>query len=158
MKKTIITKTRTSYFVKSYDGQTKWMYHWAEDEDLLEKYNTIWHKVRAEIKKEFDSEPVYNKNFLKTKVKSYGDDVKDFYDKEIPKVYSNYTCLEVIRLDSALKNDENYYPQVFLKECKCIKNRVIRLINDNLSDLYSSGYSGDFDDNSFSFNRFFLFL
>ena len=127
------------------------MYHWAEDEDLLEKYNTIWHKVRAEIKKEFDSEPVYNKNFLKTKVKSYGDDVKDFYDKEIPKVDSNYTCLEVIRSDSALKNDENYYPQVFLKERKCIKNRVIRLINDNLSDLYSSGYSGDFDVQQFFF-------
>ena len=146
MKKTINTKTKTSSFVKSYDAQTKWMYHLTEDGDLLEKYNTIWDKVRAEIKKEFDSEPVYNKNFLKTKVKSYGDDVKDFYDKEIPKVDSNYTCLEVIRLDSALKNDENYYPQVFLKECKCIKNRVIRLINDNLSDLYSSGYSDDFDE------------
>ena len=146
VKKTINTKTKTSSFVKSYDGQTKLMYHLTEDEDLLEKYNTIWDKVRAEIKKEFDSEPVYNKNFLKTKVKSYGDDVKDFYDKEIPKVDSNYTCLEVIRLDSALKNDENYYPQVFLKECKCIKNRVIRLINDNLSDLYSSGYSDDFDE------------
>ena len=146
MKKTINTKTKTSSFVKSYDGQTKLMYHLTEDEDLLEKYNTIWDKVRAEIKKEFDSEPVYNKNFLKTKVKSYGDDVKDFYDKEIPKVDSNYTCLEVIRLDSALKNDENYYPQVFLKECKCIKNRVIRLINDNLSDSYSSGYSDDSDE------------
>ena len=143
VKKTINTKTKTSSFVKSYDGQTKLMYHLTEDEDLLEKYNTIWDKVRAEIKKEFDSEPVYNKNFLKTKVKSYGDDVKDFYDKEIPKVDSNYTCLEVIRLDSALKNDENYYPQVFLKECKCIKNRVIRLINDNLSDSYSSGYSDE---------------
>ena len=146
MKKTINTKTKTSSFVKSYDAQTKWMYHLTEDEDLLEKYNTIWDKVRAEIKKEFDSEPVYNKNFLKTKVKSYGDDVKDFYDKEIPKVDSNYTCLEVIRLDSALKNDENYYPQVFLKECKRIKNRVIRLINDNLSDSYSSGYSDDSDE------------
>ena len=146
VKKTINTKTKTSSFVKSYDAQTKWMYHLTEDEDLLEKYNTIWDKVRAEIKKEFDSEPVYNKNFLKTKVKSYGDDVKDFYDKEIPKVDSNYTCLEVIRLDSALKNDENYYPQVFLKECKRIKNRVIRLINDNLSDSYSSGYSDDSDE------------
>ena len=146
VKKTINTKTKTSSFVKSYDGQTKLMYHLTEDEDLLEKYNTIWDKFRAEIKKEFDSEPVYNKNFLKAKVKSYGDDVKDFYDKEIPKVDSNYTCLEVIRLDSALKNDENYYPQVFLKECKCIKNRVIRLINDNLSDSYSSGYSDDSDE------------
>ena len=31
---------------------------------------------------------------------------------------SSYTCLAVISLDSALKEDENYYPQVFLKECK----------------------------------------
>ena len=33
-----------------------------EDDHLLEKYNTTWHKVSVNIKKEFDSEPVYNKN------------------------------------------------------------------------------------------------
>ena len=31
------------------------------------------------------------------------------------KVVSDYTCLAVIKIDSALKKDENYYPQVFLK-------------------------------------------
>ena len=41
----------------------------SENDDLLEKYNTIWDKVSADIKTEFDSEPVYNKNFLKTKIK-----------------------------------------------------------------------------------------
>ena len=46
-----------------------------------------------------------------------------FYDKEIPKVVSNYTCLAVISLDSILKKDENYYPQVFLKECKYIEKK-----------------------------------
>ena len=51
------------------------------DDYLLEKYNTIWDKVRTDIKKEFDSEPICNKNFLKTKVKSHGDEVKDFVDK-----------------------------------------------------------------------------
>ena len=40
------------------------MYFLIEDDDLLEKYNTIWDKVSAGIKKEFDSEPVYNKIFL----------------------------------------------------------------------------------------------
>ena len=34
-----------------------------EDDDIIEKYNTIWDKVIAYIKKEFDNEPVYNKNF-----------------------------------------------------------------------------------------------
>ena len=38
------------------------------------------------MKKEFDSEPVYNKNYLKTKIKSHGDDVTEVYDKKIPKL------------------------------------------------------------------------
>ena len=53
------------------------------------------------------------KKFLKTKIKSYGDEVTHFYDKEIPKVGCNHTCLAVISLDSALKKDENYYSQLF---------------------------------------------
>ena len=72
---------KTSAYVKSYAGQTKWMYFLIENDDLLEKYNTIWDKVSTDIKREFDREPIYNKKFLKTKIKSYGDEVKDFYDK-----------------------------------------------------------------------------
>ena len=83
-----------------------------KDNDLLEKYNTIWYKVSADIKKEFDKEPVYNKKFLKTKIKSHGDKVTDFCD--ITKVDSNHTCLAVISLDSVLKKDDNYYQQVSL--------------------------------------------
>ena len=56
-------------YVKSYGGQTKWMYFLIEDDDLLEKQNTIWDNVSADLKKEFDSDPVYNKEFLKTKKK-----------------------------------------------------------------------------------------
>ena len=51
----------TSAWVKSYDGQTKWIYFLIEDDDLLEKYNTISNKVSADIKKEFYNEPVYDK-------------------------------------------------------------------------------------------------
>ena len=91
-----------------------------EDDDLLGKYNTIWEKVSADIKKELDSKPVYNKYFLKTKIKSHEDEVTDFYDKKIPKVDSNHTCLAVISFDSAIKKDDNFYSQVFLKECKYI--------------------------------------
>ena len=72
---------------------------------------------------------------------SHGDEVTDFYDKEIPKVDSNHTCLAVVSLDSALKKYENYYPQVFLKECKYIEKKVVRQI---INDLESS--FGDSDD------------
>ena len=63
-----------------------------------------------------------------------------------PKVGSNHTRSAVISLDSALKKDENYYPQVFLKECKYIEKKVIRHINDNLSGFSSSVYSDNSDE------------
>ena len=102
----------------------------------MEKCNTIWDKVSTAIKKEFDSKPVYNKNFLKTKVRPYGDEVTDFHDKEIPKVDSNHTCLAVISLDSALKKVENYNLEVFLKEHKYIEKKVIRHLIDDLESSF----------------------
>ena len=83
---------KTSPYVKSYDGQTKWVYFSIEDDDLLKKYNAIWNKVSADIKKEFDSEPVNNKEFLKTK--------------------KNIMAMKL--------HHQNYYRQVFLREGKYI--------------------------------------
>ena len=60
---------------QTFNGQTKSMYFLTEDDDLLEKHNTIWNKVSADMKKEFDSKPVYNKNFLNMCI------IKYFYDK-----------------------------------------------------------------------------
>ena len=77
------------------------MYFLIEDDDLLEIYNTIWNKVSADIKKKIDSELVYKKNYLKTKI-------------------------TVTNLDYALKKDDNYYHQVFLKECKYIQKKAVR--------------------------------
>ena len=56
---------------------------------------------------------------------------KDFYDKEIPTVDSNHTCLGVISLDSALKKDENYYFQVFLNDCKDDDDSYWRIVVKN---------------------------
>ena len=46
-----IILSKTSAYVKSHDGQTKWMQLLIEDDELLEKYNTIWDKVSTDIKK-----------------------------------------------------------------------------------------------------------
>ena len=87
---------------------------------------------------------VYNsKEFLETKIKPRGEEGTGFYDKEIPKVDSNHTCLAVIGLDYALKKDENYYLQVFLKDCKYIEKKVVRHIYDNLSDFSDASDESD---------------
>ena len=52
--------------------------------------------IRNYIKKELDCKPIYNKKFLKTKIRSYGDEATDFQDNEIPKKDS---CLAAILID-----------------------------------------------------------
>ena len=64
-----------------------------------------------------------------------------FLIKKIPNVNSNHTCLVVISLGSVLKKYENYYPQVFLKECKYTEKKVIRHIIGNIESFFD-----DFDD------------
>ena len=53
-----------------------------------------------------------NKNYLKTKIKSHGDEVTDFYNKEISKLDSNHTYLAIINLDSVLQKTK-------IISCKC---------------------------------------
>ena len=51
---------------------------------------------------------------METKVKSHGDKVTYFFNKKIPKVDSKHTSLEVISLDSTIKNDDgNNHCQCF---------------------------------------------
>ena len=123
---------KKSAYVKSYDGQTKWMYF------LIEMMTCQENRILFGIK----SALISKKNLITSlSIKFHSDKITDFYYKKIPKGYSNYTCLAVISLHSALKKKENYYPQVFLKQCKYIEKKRIRHINDNLSGFYSSDES-----------------
>ena len=36
-------------------------------------------RTRADVEKQFDSEPIYNKESVRTKIKSHGDKLTDFY-------------------------------------------------------------------------------
>ena len=66
---------KANAYVKSYDGQTKWMYFLIDNDDLLEKCNTLCDKASADIKKYFDSETVHNKQFSKAKIESHSNEV-----------------------------------------------------------------------------------
>ena len=101
--------------------KTQWIYFLIKDDGLSNNCNTAQEKISADIKKELTSEPVRNKIILNFKAKSYGQEATDFQDIKVPKVNSKCTCLAVISVDSVLKRDENYYLQMFLKECKYIK-------------------------------------
>ena len=104
----MLPKTRA--YVKNDDGQTKWMYFLIADDEVLENIILLGIKSALSIIKRFENQ---NKCLI----------LND----------SNHNCLPVISLYSVIKKDENYYPEVFLKECKYIEINIIRHINNNLS-------------------------
>ena len=90
---------KPSAYVKRYDSGTKWMIFFIKDDDLVKKYNNTWNEASNSIKKGLDWEPIYNKNLLKTKLRSYGGEATDFHDEEMLQAGSNYICLEVTLID-----------------------------------------------------------
>ena len=64
--------------MKIYDGQIKWMYFWLK---IMTYLKNIIPLGNVDIKK-IASESIYNKEYLKTKIKSHGNEVTDFYDKK----------------------------------------------------------------------------
>ena len=55
--------------------KTKGMYFLIKDEKFLQNYNEIQGKVSSIIKKEFNSEPVHNKKYLKAEKKFNAEEI-----------------------------------------------------------------------------------
>ena len=55
-----------SAYRRNFD-ETKYISFLIKDDELLEKHNEIWKKVKNSIRKEFDNELVYNEKYLKAK-------------------------------------------------------------------------------------------
>ena len=77
--------------------------------------------MRNRINKVFDSEPVYNEKYLKFKVNCYKGNINtNFHNIKTLKQGSQCICLLIILIDSVFRTEKNYYPQVYLEECKYV--------------------------------------
>ena len=109
-----------SAYRRDFD-ETKHMSILIKNNELLEKYNEIWEKVKNSIKKEFNSEPVYNEKYLIAKIKSYNGKINtNFHNNKIPKEGSRFICLSVILVDSVFRTGENYIlmKKILMKKIK----------------------------------------
>ena len=82
------------------------------------------------------SETIYDDSYIKTEVKIFSDVVKTLkYQKKKVK-YARIACVSV---DSVLKVNKKYFPQVYLEQCKYkVKMREIKsFIHDYKIDLDS---------------------
>ena len=123
-------------YIKYFDKKSKYMNHLVKDEKILKIYLKICNRIKSLIKKELNSESVYNDKYIKTKIKIYNDKVyTNFQHNKIPEDNKYCACLSVILLDSIFVNsNKEYYPQIFLEECKyAIKDRkIINTANEDL--------------------------
>ena len=87
---------KISAYWKDFD-ETKYTSFLINDDKLLEKYNEIYQKVKNNLKKEFDSEPVYNEKYVKAKIKSYNGKLNtNFHINKILKEASQCIFLSII--------------------------------------------------------------
>ena len=87
-----------------------------KDDKLLKKYNGVWDKVSYTTGKDSGSNLVYNKKYLRAKIKSYNRKINaNFHNNKLTQEGSHFICLLVISIDSIFRTGKkNYYPEVFL--------------------------------------------
>ena len=70
----------------------------------------------------------------------------------MPKENMHYACIACITIDSVMKMDKKYFPQVYLEECKYkIKEiQMSRFINAEIDLDSDSGSDSDSDDDNYS--------
>ena len=110
------------------------MVHLVFDKDILDKYNEVWNKIKDVLKKQFNSELIYevNDKYVRTKI--------DLHNTPFPNKnkYKNkcYAWTSVLLLKSIVNINNNYYLVVFSNECKYIANKQeIKIISENHNDL-----------------------
>ena len=88
-------------------------------------------KIEKLTKIDFNTKTTYvdDDKYIKTKPKTCKDSIVTNFcnkkgSKKVPEEKIPHKCLSVIILDSIIYTYENYYPQVFLEECKYVKEKI----------------------------------
>ena len=58
-----------SGYIKYFEKGGKSMTFMVKDDDVLDKYNKMWDKIKEKLTIKFHSMPVYDKTYIKAKVK-----------------------------------------------------------------------------------------
>ena len=122
-------------YIKYFENSGKNMSFSIKDDNALDKYNKIWDKIKEKLNIKFHSMLVYNETYIRAKVREFDSKIKtNFLGDETPKENMHYTCIAWITIDSVMRMDKKYYPQVYLEQCKYRwkKIQMSRFINTEL--------------------------
>ena len=96
-----------SGYMKYFENGGKKMSFMIKDNNILDKYNEIWDKIKEKLNIKFHSMPIYDQTYIKAKVREFDCVIKTkFLGNEIPKENMHYTCIAYITIDSVVKMDK----------------------------------------------------
>ena len=104
----------------------------VKDKKIFKNYSKIWKNIEKLMDIDFKTKPTYSDDddkYIKAKIKTYKNNITtNFYNKKgskkVPEEKISHKCLSIIILDSILDAYEKYYCQIFLEECKYVKENI----------------------------------
>ena len=96
-----------SGYIKYFENGGKNMSFLIKDDEVWEKYEQIWDVIKNKLGIKSHSLPVYDKKYLKTKVREYDGAIKtNFLGNDMPKENMHYKCIACITIDSVMRMDK----------------------------------------------------
>ena len=101
-------------YINCFENGERNMSFVIKDDNVLDKYNEIWDKIKETLSIKFHSMPVYDEQYIKAKVREFNGVIKtNFSDDKIPKENMHYTCIACITIDSVMRMEKKNYLQVY---------------------------------------------
>ena len=119
-----------------------------KDDDVVDKYNEIWDEIKNKLNIKFHSMPVYDKQYIKTKVREFNGLINtNVLGGEVPKEKAHYTCIACMTIDFVMRMKKKNYSQVYFEECKykLKKTKMINLIKAELVSELASELESDIE-------------
>ena len=110
VKSLCITLPQMNGCIKYFGNRGKSMSFMVKNDDVLDKYNEIWYKIKEKLNIKFHSMPVYDEKYIKAKVREFDGVIKtNFLGNKIPEENKHYTCIACITIDSVMRMEECQY-------------------------------------------------
>ena len=117
------------------DKNNKLMSFHTDHQKLFEKSKSTWTKIEDLKNIELNVLPVYGDRYIKTKIRTYGDNVyTDFHDLNVSEDIIEWKSFTVISIDSLVVYKNKYYPRIYLDYCtdRIANKQMTDCLNDNL--------------------------
>ena len=94
-------------YIKYFENGGKSMSFFIKDDEVWEKYDKIWDVIKNKLRIKFHSKLVYDKKYLKAKVRESDGVIKtNFLSNDTSKENMHNTCIACITIDSVMRMDK----------------------------------------------------